>query len=199
MSSQVHLVAAGITLCLDHLHHWDNKPSFTESRKLVDRAIRFLKTDDSTLSSRGVQLLSTLLTGGKPGPTTPIPCPIHELPCQGHGESSRPPDVTPGLDPSWVQRQVNDTFACPHVESTSTLAHDNLTPQIIAPAMNSSNMGISDQIPPTAYQHSSFTIDSQEFDGNILAPDMSFFDLFSEYYPALSGFDNLAVFEDLFH
>jgi hypothetical protein len=35
-------------------------------------------------------------------------------------------------------------------------------------------------------------------DGNILAPDVSFFDLFTEYYPALSGFDNPSVFGDLF-
>lgn len=195
----MHLVAAGITLCLDHVHHLDSQSSSAESKNLVDRTIHVLKNDESILSSRGVQLLSTLLAGGKPKPTAPIPCPIHGLPCLGYGESSRPLDVTPGLDPSWVQRQVNDAFVCPHAGQDSVPVRESSASNLVTPKSNLGNMSFTEQTQQLDYQHPPFAIDAEGMQGNLLAPDMSFFDLFSEYYPTLSGFDNPAVFEDLFH
>jgi hypothetical protein len=166
---------------------------------MVTRTISVLKKDESILSSRGVQLLSTLLAGGKPKSAAPMPCPMHGLSCLGHGEASRQLEITPGLDPSWVQRQVNNTFVCPWAEQASAPGQISSELSSRAPNGNNENVGLPDEIQQMAYQHPSFTIDAQELDGNLLAPDLSFFDLFTEYYPTLSGFDNPAVFGDLFH
>lgn len=166
---------------------------------MVDRTIHVLKNDESILFSRGVQLLSTLLAGGKPKPTAPIPCPIHGLLCLGHGESLQPIDVTPGLDPSWVQRQVNDAFVCPHASQDFVPVHESSASNLVTPNTSLGNTSFTEQTQQLAHQHSPFAMDTERTQGNLLAPDMSFSDLFSEYYPTLSGFDNPAVFEDLFH
>jgi hypothetical protein len=181
------------------LHYPTTDPNFAESRNLVARAINVLKNDESVLSSRGVQLLSTLLAGGKPKPAGPVPCPMHGLPCLGHGEASQQVENTPGLDPSWVQRQASDRFVCPWAEQASAPRHVNSALSSRTPNINNENLGFSDEIQQMAYPHPSLTMDAQELDGYLLAPDMSFFNLFTEYYPTLSGFDNPAVFGDLFN
>lgn len=185
-------------MCLDYLHHLDSQSGSAESKSLVDRTIHVLKDHDSILSSRGVQLLTTLLAGGKPKSTPSVSCSIHGIPCLGHAESSRPLDVTPGLDPSWVQRQVNDAFVCPHAGQDSAPVPESSASNLVAPSQNMGNMSFINQTQHMDYQHPPFGLDSEGMQGSFSAPDISFFDLFSEYYPTLSGFDNPAVFEDLF-
>ena len=58
------MIGASITLCLDILHRSDAEPEIAEHRKLVDQAVMLLRRyDDSTLASRGIRILSSLLEG----------------------------------------------------------------------------------------------------------------------------------------
>lgn len=196
---QVHLVAAGITLCLDHLHHPDSQSSSENSKSLVDRTIHALNNDESVLCSRGVQLLTTLLAGGKHRLNASVSYQAHRPPSLGHSESSRTLDVTPGLDPSWVQRQVDEAFVCSQAGHDSAPVREGPAPNLDITAPSMGNMSFADQNQHMMYQQPSFAMDSAGIQGNSLTLDMSFFDIFSEYYPTLSGFDNPAVFEDLFH
>jgi hypothetical protein len=124
---------------------------------------------------------------------------VHGLPCQGHAvAASRPLDVTPGMDPSWVQRQINDVFTCPLTDAVSVPGHQNSQLNFRDPTTNTENMGTSGETQQPGTQNTLITTDTQGFGGNFLAPDISFFELFSEYYPTLSGFDNPSIFGDLF-
>jgi hypothetical protein len=110
----------------------------------------------------------------------------------------QPLEITPGVDPSWVQRRINEGFTCPLKDPASIPGHQNPDLNFRAPDPNAENSGLSGEMQQAGDQHPFFTTDAQGFDGNLLAPDMSFFDLFSEYCPPLSGFDNPSVLGDLF-
>jgi hypothetical protein len=116
----------------------------------------------------------------------------------GHTESSQPLQITPGLDPSWIQRQIHNGLACPIADAATATDHHNQGLNFHAPDSNTEHLRLSGHIQQPEFQHPSFTMDTLGMDGNLLAPDVSFFDLFTEYYPTLSGFDNPSVFGDLF-
>jgi len=187
------LVAAGITICLDFLNRSETDPEFAESRRLVDDTIRLLKSyEDSTLSSRGVQLLSSLLTGSKyknllcVQPYGPVPV-------------SRQLENTPGMvDMRWVRTGgsfEDDPSAIGTTDSAT--APEHRLPSSRWQVSGAEDARLSEVPHPTGDQFQFTHTGFNDFDEN-MAPNMAFFDLFSDYYPTLSGFDNASLIEDLF-
>jgi hypothetical protein len=173
-------------LCLDLLNRSEDEPEFAESQRLVEQAISTIKGfDGSILASRGVQLLSSLLTGGRAKQSS-------TLQTQGPGLGIRPLENTLGIDSRWIRRQFEDD-AVP-ADSTSFPAHRLPCGTVIAPNAADTNVPDALSQPGDQYQFLASSVN----DFRNLAPDMAFFDLFSEYYPTLSGIDNASLIEDMF-
>jgi hypothetical protein len=199
------MVAAGITLCLDILHRAENESEFVEHRQLIEKAIHLLrKYDDSTLALRGIRLLSSLLTEA----TTKQKA----SKCHAHCNKTNRYRSSEDDPPTWPESRhrieallaVNESNASPDIPlSTASTAvserADNHT-HIVSGGSYFPDASIID----TALRSANDFDDLNAFGGfsnandNGLLSDMSWTDLFSNYFPAESGFDNAFLIEDLF-
>lgn len=200
-SLQAYLVGAGITLCLDIRHRSESESEFGDHRNLVDQVIFLLgRYDDSTLASRGIRLLSSLL---KEGITK------HQSPKRRARYDKDKKSLPHEGDPlAWPleDRQSIDAICAdkqPNNKDNNSLLSTTVPAAISAPREinQSSNIpvgptvrdpGVLD-IPPG--QHLDNDIDFMNDDGNFV--DMPWTDLCSEIFPAQSGFENAFLIEDL--
>jgi hypothetical protein len=199
------MVAAGITLCLDMLHRKEFDAEFTEHRHCVEKALHLLRRyDDSTLALRGVRLLSSLLTEvmSKQKPSKDR--------CNAN-QHSRSHDCE-GDPPTWPENRhrIETLLAVDEPNSTADGPLSNASTAVSERADCHANIivgitpvggvGIDDNIlrstndfdPMNAYGSLSKPNDSG------LVSDLSWTDLFAEYFPAQSGFENAFLIENLF-
>jgi hypothetical protein len=199
------MVAAGITLCLDMLHRKEFEAEFTEHRQCVEKALHLLRRyDDSTLALRGVRLLSSLLTEvmSKQKPSKDrYNANQHSRSHDCEGDPPTWPENRHRIETLLAVDEPNSTADGP-LPNTSTAVSERVdchanTMVGITPV---GGVGIDDNIlqstndfdPMNAYGSLSKPSDSG------LVSDLSWTDLFAEYFPAQSGFENAFLIENLF-
>ena len=201
------MVAAGITLCLDILHRTESEPEFAENRQLVDKAVSLLRRyDGSTLALRGVRLLSSLLTEARKKSQ-------HSQHRTDSGKKNS--SHSDNLDsPAWHEKR-RTVDALPGVkEPSSGGAISNPIGSTIVPepgggylsnATRGPGTGASDavDVPPRRADDDYFSFsnanNSGTIDDNGFIPEVSWTELFSDYFPAQSGFESPFLIEDLFN
>jgi hypothetical protein len=198
------MVAAGITLCLDMLHRTEFESEFVEHRNLVEKAIHLLgKYDDSTSALRGVKLLSSLLTEA-----TSKQKPSKDRSHYNQNTRSRECEGDP---PTWPESRhrietllavdepnsnANDTLSTAFtVVSKRADSNTNTTagvPHVVGPSL------VDDAIQPmsnSGYLNAYGSLNNANNNG--LPSEISWTDLFSDCFPAQSGFENAFLIEDL--
>jgi hypothetical protein len=187
------------------LHRKEFEAEFTEHRHCVEKALHFLRRyDDSTLALRGVQLLSSLLTEvmSKQKPSKDR---------YNANQRSRSHDCE-GDPPTWPENRhrIETLLAVDEPNSTAAGLLSNASSAVSERADCHANtivgitpvggVGIDDTIlrstndfdPMNAYGSLSKPND------NGLLSDLSWIDLFAEYFPAQSGSENAFLIENLF-
>lgn len=181
------------------LHRSEAEPEFAEHKKLVDQAILLLKMcDDSTLALRGMQLLSSLLEGRKRQNARNDK--EHRTHPQEGQSLAWPLEDRQSIDAMWTSKQsyTGDEGFQP---TASTVAFAEGTQLSSNPAPSfAGDAGVLDPLIPNS--ESDIVTDGSKFDTmteNGALPDGSWWmDLFSDYFPAESGFQNPCLIEDLF-
>ena len=203
------MVAAGITLCLDVLHRKETDPEFAEHRQLVDKAIFLLSTyDGSALALRGIRLLSTLLTEAK----NKLQRPQHRTDCANTTTNSSHLDDLGS--PAWHKKRRTVDGMLGSKGPCGGDATSNPTGSTIAPepgggydsnATGAPGTEASDAVDepsrPANDDYFSFSNanNSRTVNDNGFMPEVSWTELFSDYFPAQSGFENSILIEDLFN
>ncbi|KAK9323687.1 hypothetical protein V1517DRAFT_88887 [Lipomyces orientalis] len=205
-TDQSHTVGAGITLCLDILHRSQAEPEFAEHRKLVDQAVSLLgRYDDSTLALRGVRLLSSLLKDGRAKLQQPKHRACYDKENKAHSHEGEPLawplENRQSIDAVWTVKKSNSgddgalstaSTAVP-VQGGTQLRNTPSSPI----AGDAVVLGV-----PVQYPNDFSLIDANGSFGttndNGVLSGMSWTDLFSDYFPAHSGFENAVLIEDLF-
>ncbi|KAL8951981.1 MAG: hypothetical protein Q9222_002073 [Ikaeria aurantiellina] len=205
---QAHMVGACITLCLDALHRSEGEPEYAEHRNLVDRAVLLLKRyDDSTLALRGTRLLSSLLEGTTKQVASKSHARLdHEVRVQNHdGPTAWPLEDRQQIDAMWDRKQSEGERdgGLPSTPEAIASQPDSQSSDIVV----SSRGAVDDWAVPMQQPQALQTADGLDMGGecsnmtltNDGLSDMSWWtDLFSDYFPAQSGFENPFLIEDLF-
>ncbi|KAL8714643.1 MAG: hypothetical protein Q9220_001592 [cf. Caloplaca sp. 1 TL-2023] len=202
---QAHMVGACITLCLDALHRSELEPEYAEHRNLVDRAVLLLKRyDDSTLALRGTRLLSSLLEGTSKQLASKSHArldqesraPTHEDP------TAWPLEDRQQIDAMWARKQSEGEGGLPSTPAAIASQRDPQSCDVVV----SGGGAVDDWAVPLQHPQALQTTEGLDVGGssstgppNDGLSDMSWWtDLFSDYFPAQSGFENPFLIEDLF-
>ena len=199
------MVGASITLCLDILRRLRSEPEFAEHKRLVDQAVTLLERyNDSTLAVRGIRLLSSLLEGT-----------AKKQPSNRHGrhDKENKASLDEGKPLAWPleDRQNIDAMRA----SGQSNSADNGSQMAVSPTISLQQGPQLRTIPPTSIAGDADLLDvptpsACDFnlingDGNFGAVDdngmssdpLWWTNLFSDYFPTQSGFDNSFLPEDL--
>jgi hypothetical protein len=200
------MVGAGITLCLDMLHRREFEAEFVEHQHCVEKATHLLRRyDDSTLALRGVRLLSSLLTEAMAKQKPPLKDRTNaNKHSRSHGCEGDPPTWPENrhrIETLLAGDELNSTADGPlSTASTAVSERADSYTNIAAGLTPVGGAGTDDNVlrstndfnPMNGYGSFSRPNDSG------LVSDISWTDIFSEYFPAQSGFENAFLIENLF-
>ena len=199
------MVGASITLCLDILHRLRSEPEFAEHKSLVDQAVTLLERyNDSTLAVRGIRLLSSLLEGT-----------AKKQPSKRHGRHEKenkasldegnplawPLEDRQNIDAMWASGQSTSAEKGSQMAVSPAISLQQ-GPQLrsIPPASTAGDAGLLDVPTPSAGDSNLINGDGNfgAVDDNGMSSDPLWWtNLFSDYFPTQSGFDNPFLIEDL--
>ena len=199
------MVGASITLCLDILHRAEAEPEFGEHKKLVDQAVLLLgRYDDSTLAVRGMRLLTSLLEGTtKQQPSKQRARYDKENKAHDHEGNplAWPLEDRQSIDAMWASKQSTSADGVSQSTASTAISLPQ-GPQLrtAPPTSTAGDAGVFDA-PLQDAEDFNFMNAGGSFgtvNGNGVLSDTSWWtDLFSDYFPAQSGFENPFLIEDL--
>lgn len=199
------MVGAGITLCLDILHRSEAEPEFMEHRKLVDQAVFMLgRYDDSTLALHSIRLLSSLLKEGRTKQQPPKHRARYNKENKAHshegGPLAWPLANCQRIDEIWAVKESNsgDNDSLSTAPTAVSVQRETQLRNASA-STTAENAGVPD-VPVPSPDNFDFINANDTFrttNENKILSDISWTDLFSDYLPAQSGFENAFLIEDL--
>lgn len=192
------MIGASITLCLDILHRADAEPESAEHRKLVNQAVMLLRRyDDSSLASRGIRILSSLLEGTTKQQPSRHRARHDKAPPQEGNPSAWPLEDRQSIDAMWASRKSNTTDDGSHSATSAATSTQQGPPWRMTPITSARSVAGDDGALVAPIQNME-QFDFMNVDGSLgtvnddgMIPEMAWWtDLASEYFPSQSGFAN---------
>lgn len=199
------MVGASITLCLDILHRSEAEPEFGEHKKLVDQAVLLLgRYDDSTLAVRGMRLLSSLLEGSRKQPPFKHHA-GHDRENKAYPHESKtlawPLEDRQSIDAMWSSKQSNTANGrSQSTASTATSSQQEAQFRTTPATSIAGDAGVLDAPIQNAEDFNFMNPDSSfgTANENGVSSDTWWTEIFNDYFPAQSGFENPFLIENLF-
>lgn len=197
-----HLASASITLCLDIIHRSEGENEYVEHHKLLNKAFSLLGSyDESTLALRGIQMVSSLLKGKTITPVDPNARDTeHKRQLSEQGRFSWPLESRRAIHGIGAEDSANVNPLSPSSEATTAVdVHAANDPNSIHASMIPGDADVPNISLPHHRISSANVIDNfGTADINGVPPDVSWNELFSDYYSTQNGIENAFLVEDLF-